>query len=137
MTPRQIATAIGIMLVAGTAVAQDVGTDLPFARAPLDSPRTIEIWKGFDDEFLARKDTDLKIFTARVVTPEGDELLVSQFNTSLVCGSFECPVRIVRNGRIVFDNSVCRYTEKFFLNRTMNTLFACDQAVPTVEIPVE
>ncbi|NTF17451.1 hypothetical protein G6L37_03390 [Agrobacterium rubi] len=134
---KRLSVALIAVLAAGSVTAQDASQGLPFAHVENDAPQTMEIWKGFDDEYLARKDTDLNVFTAKIKTPEGDELLISQFNTSFVCGDFECPLRIVRNGKIVFDNSVCRYTEKYSLNRSMNTLFACDTAVPTVEIPVE
>lgn len=134
---RRTSIALLAMLAAGHAVAQDQGIPLQFTHPEKDIPLVTEVWKGFDDEFLARRDTDLNIFIAKIRTPEGDELVISQFNTSHVCGDIECPIRILRNGKTVFDDSVCRYTEKFSLNQSMNTLFACDRAVPTVELPQE
>lgn len=136
MTLTRMLIALAAMLVAGAARSDGL-VELPFARADVDSPDTVEIWKGFGDDYIASKDPNLRVFTARLKTPEGDDLVVSQLNSSFVCGDFECPIRILRNGAVVYDNSVCRYTEKFALNPSMRTLFTCDSAVPAVEAPKE
>ncbi len=136
MKSTRISIVLAALLAAGSAAAESL-VDLPFARVEADAPETVQIWKGFGDNYIARKDPNLRVFTARVKTPEGDDLLISQLNSPFVCGDIECPVRIVRNDAVVYDNSVCRYTEKWALNPSMRTLFACDTAAPTIEAPKE
>ncbi len=132
----RISIVLAALLAAGSAVADGL-VELPFARAEADAPESVKIWAGFGDNYIASKDPNLRVFTARVKTPEGDELVISQLNSPFVCGDIECPVRIVRNDSVVYDNSVCRYTEKWSLNPSMRTLFACDTAVPTIKAPTE
>ncbi|MNU45037.1 hypothetical protein D3C71_338700 [compost metagenome] len=132
----RIPIVLAALLAAGSAMADGL-VQLPFARAEADAPESAKIWAGFGDDYIASKDPNLRVFTARVKTPEGDDLVVSQLNSPFVCGDIECPVRIVRNDIVVYDNSVCRYTEKWALNPSMRTLFACDAAVPTIEPPKE
>jgi hypothetical protein len=132
----RISIVLAALLAAGSAAAEGL-VELPFARAEVDAPETVQIWKGFGGDYIASKDPNLRVFTARTKTPEGDDLFVSQLNSPFVCGDIECPVRIVRNDTLIYDNSVCRYTEKWALNPSMRTLFACDVAVPTIEAPKE
>jgi hypothetical protein len=136
MTLKRISIACAAMLVAGAASAEGL-VELPFSRAKVDAPETVEIWKGFGDNYIGSNDPNLRVFTAKLKTPEGDDLIISQLNAPFVCGDIECPIRVVRNGKLLYDNTVCRYTEKFALNPSMRTLFTCDAAVPTIEAPKE
>lgn len=122
--------------IAGTLQADD-GTALKFEHPAIDAPETIAIWKDFGDDEIVRNADKLDVFTARATTPQGAELVISQLNGSTVCGSDECPVRILRDGKLVYDDGGCRYTEDYALNASMNTLFMCDFAVPTVVEPTK
>jgi hypothetical protein len=137
MTVNRLAAMAAAIMLAGAPVAPAMAGDInpPFASAPSDSPETLSIWKGFDDEYLTKKNPNLYVFTATVKTPEGANLTISQLNSPYVCGDVDCPIRIVRDGKLVFDDTACRYTEKFALNESMNTLFMCDRVVPTIQVP--
>lgn len=137
MPLKRLSIAIMAAFVSVSAGAQEVSVELPFKRAEIDSPQTVEIWKGFGGDYIERKDPNALVFTAELTTPEGEELVVSQLNAGFVCGGMECPIRILRGGRIVYDDGACRYLEQFSLNPTMITLFACDDAIPTIETPKE
>jgi len=137
MRLKRLSTAVMAALISVSAGAQEASVPLPFKRAEIDSPQTVEIWKGFGGDYIDRKDPNALVFTAELTTPEGEKLIVSQLNSGFVCGATECPIRILRGGRIVYDDGACRYTEQFSLNPTMITLFACDDAIPTIETPKE
>lgn len=107
-------------------------TPLKFEHPAIDSAATVGIWKSYGDDEIAKNADRLDVFTARITTPEGAELIISQLNGSSVCGTEDCPVRVLRDGKLVYDDSGCRYTEDYFVNSSMNTLFMCDFAVPTV-----
>lgn len=132
----RIPIVLAALFAAGSTMADGL-VDLPFARAEAGAPETTQIWKGFGDDYIATNDPNLLVFTAKVKTPEGDDLIISQLNAPFVCGDIECPIRIIRNGTIVYDSTLCRYTEQFSLNPSMRTLFACDAAVPTIDPPKE
>lgn len=105
---------------------------LKFEHPAVDAEESLRIWKGFGDDEIVKNAEKLDVFTAKATTPAGDQILVSQLNGFTVCGDVECPVRIQLNGEIVYDGGGCRYTEDYFLNPSMNTLFMCDFAVPIV-----
>lgn len=132
----RISIVLAALLAAGSAVADGL-VELPFARAEADAPESVKIWAGFGDNYIASKDPNLLVFTAKLKTPEGDDLVISQLNAPFVCGDVDCPIRIVRNGTVVYDDNACRYTEQFSLNPSMRTLFTCDAAIPTIEAPKE
>lgn len=136
MKMRRASLLLAAILFAGTAVAADQ-IKPPFKREEVDAPGTVEIWGDYGDGYIATNDPDLNVFTARLKTPEGDDLVISQLNAPYVCGSDACPIRIVRNGTPVYDDGACRYIEDFTLNPSMRTLFACDTAIPTIEAPKE
>lgn len=137
MFSKRLSVAMLAMLISAPAISQETRVELPFERVEADAPSTIEIWKGFGGDYIDQKDPNLNIFTATLTTPEGETLQVSQLNAPFVCGDLECPIRIVRAGKVVYDDGACRYTEQFFVNPSMRTLFACSDAIPTIEVPQE
>ena len=128
-----IAGAALAMLVGGHAAASDALVPTEFAVSDQFSPETLAMWPEYKEQ-LAEKDPMQNVFTAKATTPEGDELVITQMNSPFACGDAECPVKVIRNGKTEFDGGACRYTEQFFLNKAMNTLFMCDDAVPTVTL---
>lgn len=111
--------------------AEDM-TPIPYAVAEADSPETQEIWKGYGDAESWKADKYLAVFTAKLKTPEGDDLTISEISSMAFCGDTQCPVRVIRNGKVAFTEMACRYNEQHMLNKSMNTIFLCDQAYPTI-----
>jgi hypothetical protein len=132
----RIAATLTIALLAGSTSAQE-SIELPFVHSANDDPAIIKLWEDFGDNYIKSEDPNLNVFTATVETPEGDKLTISQLNSVRICSDADCPVRILRNEELVYDNDGCRYTEQFSLNASMRTLFMCDWAVPTISAPEE
>lgn len=115
------------------AIAAETLIPLDFQVADQSSAETLSLWPEYEEQ-LRSPSPYQNVFTAKLKTPEGDELVISQMNSPYACGDQECPVKVQRNGVTEYDNGACRYTEQFFLNESMNTLFMCDDAVPTVTL---
>lgn len=123
------AAVLGLMIATG-AHAADTAVD--YERVELTDPAARAIWGDYIDSYEITDPVWNSVFVAKMRTPEGDELLLSTMTTPIGCGDLDCPVRIVRNGKMVYQNSECRYMERHLLNPSMNTVFYCDDAVPTV-----
>lgn len=115
----------------GLLVAADT-TPLKFEHPPIDSAEVAAVWGSYGDGEITKNADQLDVFTAHATTADQAELIISQLNGPSVCGADDCPVRVIRDGKIVYDDGGCRYIEEFFLNPSKNTLFMCDFAVPTV-----
>jgi hypothetical protein len=105
---------------------------LKFEHPATDAAETLAIWKGFGDDEIEKNADKLDVFTARAKTADNGDLVISQLNGPTVCGDNDCPVRVLRDGKLLYDGGGCRYTEEYFLNTSMNTLFMCDIAVRAI-----
>lgn len=121
---------IGLMTATGSYAADTVPVD--YEHVELTAPDARLVWGDYIDREEIKDPIWNNVFVAKMKTPEGDDLILSQMVTTVGCGDLECPVRILRNGKLVYENTQCRYMEKHFLNPSMNTVFYCDDAIPTV-----
>ncbi len=116
----------------GNARAEDNDNKVPYKEVPLSDPMLKEVWiqKGEDDTWWKLEDTSRKAFVASFKNDLNQKIVISEWKDRYACTDESCPVRILVDGKMIYQNLVCRDFQLHTLTTNKNAVFLCDEVVP-------
>lgn len=114
----------------------EISNQVPYKKVSLDDPVLKEIWirKGEDDYWWQLKDDTRQTYIASFKNDKGQNVLISQWVDHYGCAEDNCPVRVIVDGNMIYQDAVCINRASHTLTGNRNAVFLCDEVIP-LELP--
>lgn len=112
----------------GQSTVQNEDRAVPYKEVDLENDDLKKIWIDPEgtDSWWHLKDDGRSTYIASFKNDIGQNVQISQWIDHYACSPTKCPVRVIVDGKKIFDDTICADRSEHTLTMNRNAVFLCD-----------